>query len=72
MRIAKTELIDVKGIITKDNGREITNKDHNFLFEGIMGFLEKNGFSFAGGFACLDVKEYDKTIQKAKWYRRND
>lgn len=54
------KLIDLSGVVSKENGEEITEKEFDKFMDDFIELVEKSNFIYGGGFSLLTEKEYDK------------
>ncbi len=51
-------LIDIQGVISKEDNSEITEKESDNITDAILELLESKGYMFGGGFGLQTEKEY--------------
>ena len=54
-------LIELRGVITKDNDEEISENEYDRFMKLFLDLVDDNGYNFNGGFKLLTEKEYLKT-----------
>jgi hypothetical protein len=56
-------IIDIKGVITNVNNKEITEKEYDEFVDLFLELIESKSCSFGGGFAHCSEKEWIKENQ---------
>jgi len=56
MKDLKT-IIDLRGVICKDDDSEITEVEYTEIMDGLMDFLDLTGFKFNGGWILQTEEE---------------
>ena len=56
--MSKKQIIDVSGVITKENEKEISEQEYNDFIDGLLDYVESKGYMFGGGFSLLTEEEY--------------
>ena len=52
-------IIDIKGVITKVDNTEITEKQYDEVVDMFLDLLDAKGYCFGGGTAHCSQKEWD-------------
>lgn len=52
-------MIDVNGVIAKNNNAEITEKEYDSIMDDFLELLENKGYCFGGGFNHLSEDEIE-------------
>ena len=56
----KKIIIDIKGVITKENLEAFTEQEYEQLTDDFLELLEKRNYMFGGGLAHVTEDEWDK------------
>ena len=56
-------IIDIKGIITKENNEEISEQEYNELIDSLLILIDAKKCSFAGGFALTNEEKQAESKQ---------
>ena len=53
-------LIDIKGVVTKNDLSEISQKEYDDLIDSVLETISNKGYGFGGGFGYFSEEEYEK------------
>lgn len=63
-------LIDIKGVITKNDLSEISQKEYDEVIDTVLEAISNKGYGFGGGFGHFTEEEYEKLDDKLSYCNR--